>query len=189
MNEINLFESRSKSVLKEEGKRIVEAALFASHEPVEVERLREVLEELCDFKPREILQMLQELESEYRDHAFELVQIGEGWMVRTRERFGPYLQVLHGQRKVDRLSKAALEILAIVAYRQPITRPKMEALRGVDCSGTLQALQERGFVEVKGRAEGPGRPSLFGTTEKFLRYFDLKSLDELPPAPVISSHA
>lgn len=160
-----------------EQKRILEALLFASTEPLTLKKLKNVI----DLPTKEIKELLTEMQQEYdqEDRAFGLEEIAEGYLLRTRRKYGPYLTELHHHKRADKLSKATLETLAIIAYRQPITKPAMEQLRGVDCSGPVAALQDRGLVEAVGKLEAPGRPTLYGTTSRFLQYFGLKSLKEL----------
>lgn len=165
-----------------EAKRVLEALLFSSREPLAFSKIRQIIEEILPCTPRELLILIQELKIEYesQQRAFELVEIAEGFVLRTRREYGAYVDQLFGQRRPERLSQAATEVLAIIAYRQPITRPQIEALRGVDCSGVVQSLQERQLIEPVGRLETPGRPTLYGVTRQFLNHFGLKSLEELP---------
>lgn len=165
--------------LRAEAKRILEAVLFAAHHPVSLVQLKKCLTPLQPFANDEIHQLLNELQQSYRDHAFALEEIGNGYLLRTRPAYSHYVNLLHPNRRTDRLSQGAAETLAIIAYRQPITRPGIEAIRGVDSSGPVHALFERELIEAKGKLEAPGRPTLWGTTRKFLEQFGLKNLEGL----------
>ena len=163
----------------EELKRVVEALLFATDAPLTVDRIRAAIK---DSDPAEIRAVLEGLRSEYeRDgHAFGLRQVAGGYQLASRSDFAPWIARLHGGRPRPRLTRAALETLAIIAYRQPVTRAEAEAIRGVNVDGVLRTLMEKKLVTVTGRREGPGRPLLFGTTRDFLAYFGLKDLKDLP---------
>lgn len=160
----------------------LEAVLFAADEPVPIRRMVRALER---YKLDLIEAGLKELRRRYNgaSRGVELVELGGGWQLFTKRPFVRAIERALGpqSRTRTRLSNAALETLAIVAYRQPVTRGEIEAVRGVDCSGTLTSLQEHKLIEVTGRAESPGRPHLYGTTEDFLNYFGLRHLGELPP--------
>ncbi len=163
-------------------KRIIEALLFASSDPVPFQKMREIASTTHSTSSQVLASVIAELEQEYlfRKCAFQLDQIAGGFILRTREEYSSYLKLLGDKRRQDRLSHAAMEVLAIIAYRQPITRPQIEAIRGVDCSGTLHSLTERGLVESTGKLEAPGRPSLYGVTQRFLQHFGLRDLQALP---------
>ena len=165
-----------------EMKALIEALLFASHEPVSIGKLREVVEGFGPIETKQLRQLLMELKEEYisSSRGFQLEEIAGGFLLRTKQEYGQYVQQLLKSRKGERLSPAASELLAIVAYKQPVTRPQIEAIRGVDSSGPLAALVERGLVEAKGKLEAPGRPSLYRTTSRFLQLLGLKSLSHLP---------
>lgn len=167
-----------------EAKKIIEALLFASNTPLPFAKIRQIVDELHSFTPRELTTLIQELKIEYdsQQRAFELAEIAEGYVLRTRKEYGGYVDQLFNQRRPEKLSQAATEVLAIIAYRQPITRPQIEALRGVDSSGVLQSLLERNLIEPVGKLETPGRPTLYGVTKQFLQHFGLRSLADLPAA-------
>lgn len=175
-------EEEKLALAREHVKRLIEALLFASSDPLPLKKIREVTELLHPLKPRIIETLIKELRDEYdqQRRGFELTEIGEGYILRTRSEYGKYIESLYSSRRGEKLSNAATEVLAIIAYRQPITRVQIDAIRGVDSSGTLYSLIERGLIEVVGRLEAPGRPSLYGTTQHFLKGFGLGSLDELP---------
>ena len=106
-------------------------------------------------------------------------EIAQGYVLRTHEDYGHYIKILHQQKRQDKLSPAATEVLAIVAYKQPVTRPQIDAIRGVDSSGTLMQLLERQLIEHQGKLDAPGRPSLYGTTKEFLKHFGFKDIESL----------
>jgi len=164
-------------------KRIVEAVLFASGEPVPLQKIREIIESTHTVTLSELKVILEMMQAEYKDQkrAFCLEMIAEGYVLRTEPTYSPYVKMLFANRKKDRLSQAALETLAIIAYKQPVTKAQIELIRGVDCSGVLQHLQERALIEIADRLEAPGRPALFATTREFLKHFRLRNLKDLPP--------
>ncbi len=159
--------------------QIVEAALFASHTPLTEAELCRADEALDPASVRAALAALRD-EYEEQERAFQLYQIGGGFQILTRPEFAPYLERFDSIPRSPTLSVAALETLAIIAYRQPIGRVEVEEVRGVSCSTVLRTLQEWELIEVVGRAEGLGRPLLYGTTRRFLDHFGLDSLDALP---------
>lgn len=163
-------------------KRIIEALLFTSSDPLSFAKLREVLETIEPLKPRFLKELLQELGEEYisQQRAFRLEEIGNGYVLRTCAEYSPFIEILYRNKRTEKLSQASAEVLSIIAYRQPITRPQIDAIRGVDSSGTLQNLLERQLIEPLGRLEAPGRPTLYGVTANFLKHFGLKNLQELP---------
>lgn len=163
-------------------KRIIEALLFSSNAPVSFNKIQEIIDEFYALKPRAIREILQGLSEEYivQDRAFRLEQIAEGYILRTCQELSPYIELMHRNRRTEKLSQAAAEVLAIIAYRQPITRPQIDAIRGVDSSGTLYSLMERELIEPMGKLDAPGRPSLYGTTKNFLHYFGFKDVKDLP---------
>lgn len=162
-------------------KKVMEALLFASPDPIPLMKLREVTDTILPLRPRQLRQILEELKQEYlaQQRAFQLEEIAQGYVLRTYEEYAPYLDLLHRQKRSEKLSYASTEVLAIIAYRQPITRPQIDAIRGVDSSGTLMQLLERQLVEPVGKLEAPGRPTLYGTTKDFLKHYGLKDITEL----------
>lgn len=162
-------------------KKVMEALLFASPDPIPLVKLREVTDTILPLRPRQLRQILEELKQEYlaQQRAFQLEEIAQGYVLRTYEEYAPYLDLLHRQKRSEKLSYASTEVLAIIAYRQPITRPQIDAIRGVDSSGTLMQLLERQLVEPVGKLEAPGRPTLYGTTKEFLKHYGLKDITEL----------
>ncbi len=156
----------------------IEALLFSSDQPLTLVQLVEAVE----AEPVAVTEALQALGEEYRarEAGVEVREMAGGWIVTTTSAMHPFItRMLRGKRKM-RLSRAALETLAIIAYKQPVTKTEAEAIRGVDCSGTLATLLERSLVTIKGRSTVVGRPLLYGTTDEFLNYFGLRDLTELP---------
>ena len=135
-----------------------------------------------DLSAKDVEEAIGELCHEYEqdDRAFQIYPLGDGYQILTRPEYAPYLERFASITRTNKLSRAALETLAIIAYRQPVGRLQIEELRGVSAAGVLRSLQERGIIEVTGRAEGLGRPLLYGTTSKFLDHFGLRALDDLP---------
>ncbi len=159
-------------------RNVVEAVLFASPEPLPLARLEEVL--APDGVTRdEARQALADLAAAYEGRGVELREVAGGYQLRTRSEFGPWLARLEAQKPV-RFSRPALETLAIVAYRQPVTRAEIEEVRGVDCGGVLKTLLDKGLARIVGKKDVPGRPLLYGTSKRFLEAFGLASLAELP---------
>lgn len=163
---------------RDEAKKIVEALLFVSDKPISIDTLREVLQSL---DPVDIRAMIEELNGAYAasGRSFAVKEIAGGFQMMTDPVYSKWIAALYKQ-PADRLTGPALETLAIIAYRQPITRNDIEAIRGVNIDGVLHTLEERDLIRVRGRLEAPGRPILYGTTGEFLERFGLKSLEELP---------
>jgi segregation and condensation protein B len=161
--------------------KLLEAALFASPRPLPIDDLLTLDR---DASESEITQAIQEISSHYdgETHGIELVETGGGWQFLTRAEFTEAIERAQLAARPQRPSAAAFETLAIIAYRQPIGRAEIEEIRGVSVGGVLKTLHERGLIEVVGRAEGLGRPLLYGTTPAFLEYFSLRHLGELPRA-------
>lgn len=162
-------------------KRVIEALLFTSHDPLPLSKIREITHALSPLPPRQIRHIIEELQQDYisQHHAFTIEEIAQGYLLRTHEEYAPYIELLYRQKRGEKLTQAATEVLAIIAYRQPITRPQIDLIRDVDSSGIVIQLLERGLIESMGRSEGPGRPSLYKTTKEFLKHFGLKNLEEL----------
>ena len=169
-------------------KRIIEALLFASPEPLPFAKIREITDTIVPLPPRQLRHLLSELKEEYlqEKRAFQLEEIALGYALRTHEAFAPYLELLYRNKRTEKLSLPSTEVLAIIAYRQPITRPQIDAIRGVDSSGTLMQLLERELIEPAGKLETPGRPTLYRTTRGFLKHFGLKDLSALKKTGDIS---
>jgi segregation and condensation protein B len=179
-------------------KFVLESLLFSAQKPLSVKELREALgnaakaedadgdaRALAQIRETELTAALEQLAREHEAAArsYRLVCVAGAWQFVTQPEFAPWLRALVGVRaRPPRLSQPALETLAIVAYRQPVTRAEVEQIRGVNVDGVMQTLIERGLVEAVGRAEVVGRPPTYGTTPLFLEYFGLRSLDDLPAA-------
>ena len=159
--------------------QIVEAVLFASYAPLTADEIARADEMLDEDQVEEALRFLR---AEYDDaaRAFQLHELAEGYQILTRPEYAPYLERFDNVPKSSRLSGPALETLAIIAYRQPIGRLEVEYIRGVNASGVIRTLQDRRLIDVVGRAEGLGRPLLYGTTRFFLEHFGFGSLEDLP---------
>ncbi len=173
--------------------RVVEALLFSAQKPLSAKEIVDVMRRAGaedEFAPNEFVKVrepevaaaLEQLKNDYvtQNRAFQLVEKAEGWQLVTDPNCAQWVRELFPAPKPARLTAPALETLAIIAYRQPITRADVETVRGVTIDGVLQTLMERGLVKIAGRAEIPGRPLLYQTTEFFLDHFGLRKLDELP---------
>ena len=161
-----------------EAKKIIEAILFVSDKPVSIATLKEVLK---DIEPTELRSCMEELNNEYNssNRSFSIKEIAGGFQMLTDPVYSTWISSLY-KKPSDRMTGPALETLAIVAYKQPLTRNDIEAIRGVNVDGVLHTLEERSLIKTKGRVDGPGRPILYGTTTEFLQHFGLKSLEDLP---------
>jgi segregation and condensation protein B len=175
--------------------RVVEALLFSAQKPLSIRELAAAIKgagaedelspnEFGRATEAEIAAAIEQLKIEYiqEQRAFQIIEKAEGWQLATDPAFAPWVRELFPAPKPARLTAPALETLSIIAYRQPITRADVEAVRGVNIDGVLQTLMERGLVKIAGRAEIPGRPLLYETTQFFLDHFGLRTLDELPNA-------
>lgn len=163
----------------EKARRVIEAMIFAASRPLTVAEIKKATKVLS---ATQIEKLIEELKEEYsqQNHAFEIVEIAGGYEFSTKREFAPWILKIELQRKARQATQSALETLAILAYRQPLSRAEIEALRGVDTSGVINTLLEKGFIKITGKKEVPGRPFLYGTTEKFLEHFGLKSIQDLP---------
>jgi segregation and condensation protein B len=158
---------------------VLEALLFASDSPVETERIQEVLDLDSKEAARELVSDLaRRLEAEGR--ALHIVEAGGGFRLVTRPEVAPWLVKLQRSRTRSRLSRPALETLAIIAYRQPVSRPEVDSIRGVNSEGVLDGLLDRRMIRIAGRKESPGRPFLYETTREFLVAFGLRDPSDLP---------
>lgn len=164
--------------MRDDLRRIIESLLFVSEEPLTVDKIRRVLP---DAESGDIRTVLKSLVDEFRDRngGFFLKEIAGGYQFRTWPDSNPYIRKMI-KPNAPRLSRAALETLAIVAYKQPVIRSDIEHIRGVDCGGILRTLLERKLIRILGRKEIPGRPIIYATTKLFLEVFDLKDLKDLP---------
>src|ERR1043165_269433 len=173
--------------------RLIEALLFSAHKPLSTKEIVDLLHGAGaedEFSPNEFAKVrqpdvaaaIEQLKVQYiqNEHGFQLAEKANGWQLVSDPKYAQWVRGLFPAPKPARLSSPALETLAIIAYRQPITRADVEAVRGVTIDGVLQTLMERGLVKISGRAEIPGRPLLYETTEFFLDHFGLRNLNELP---------
>jgi segregation and condensation protein B len=154
---------------------LLEALVFASDRPMKANELAR----LASAPVKQVRAMLAELKTAYAGHGMLLDEVAGGWLFRTAVQYAPFVRELASEKPV-RLTRAQVETLAIVAYRQPITRPEIDEIRGVDSGATLKLLLERDLVRILGKKDEPGRPILYGTTNQFLEFFGLKSLKDLP---------
>lgn len=163
---------------RDQQRQIVEALILAAPEPVTPARLAEIVPHL---KPKRARELVAELAASYErdERAFEIWEVAGGFQIRTRADFAPWVKQLQKERAL-RLSRAALETLAVVAYKQPVTRAEIENIRGVDVGAVLRALVERKLVRIAGHREVPGRPMVYATGRRFLEVFGLDNLDALP---------
>jgi len=189
MNGLNRVESGELSVESETPKEesiqalaaALEAILFSAGEPLELKRLADALETGAE-EVKQALEVLREALSA-QERGICLLRLGEQYQLCTKQ---DYAQAIRGVMEIKRntpLSAAAFEVLAVIAYNQPITKAYIEQVRGVDCSGVIATLCQRGLIEERGRLDLPGRPLVYGTTAQFLRCFCLESLEDLPPLP------
>ena len=163
----------------QDAKRVLEAALICASQPMPLRDMRTLFDDALDMG--ELQALLDEIGRDWDGRGIELVSLASGWRFQSRPEMREYLARLHPERP-PRYSRALMETLAIIAYRQPVTRGDIEDIRGVAVSPpTLNALTERGWVEIVGHRETPGRPAIFATTKKFLDDLNLRSLEELPP--------
>jgi segregation and condensation protein B len=171
--------------------RVIEALLFSAQKPLSIREIATAIKgaagelspnEFSRVREAEVAAALEQLKIEYIEHerAFQLIEKAEGWQLGTDAHYAQWVRQLFPAPKPARLSAPALETLAIIAYRQPITRADVGVVRGVNIDGVLQTLMERGLVKIAGRSEIPGRPLLYETTQLFLDHFGLRNLDELP---------
>ena len=175
-------------------KKILEAAMLASREPLSLNRLEalfkrgEFPDDFPGNKGRQLLRdLLAEIESELEGHGYQLQHVASGYRFQVNQALSPWVSRLWDERP-PRYSRALMETLALIAYRQPVTRGDIEQVRGVSVSANImRTMLERGWIRVVGQRQVPGRPSLYGTTRAFLDYFNLKSLDELPPLSEIKA--
>ncbi|MFL2435042.1 MAG: SMC-Scp complex subunit ScpB [Verrucomicrobiales bacterium] len=179
--------------------KIVEALLFASREPVDSKKIAKIIrkvskreeaeQEMCSVKYTEIDEVIEKLNKGYdrKKSPYLIQERSTGWRIYTRIEYASYIRELFPDQKPTRLSAPALETLAIVAYRQPITKAAIEAVRGVNVDGVLQSLIERGLVSIAGRSDLPGKPFLYETSRNFLEHFGIKNVEDLPNSAELRS--
>jgi segregation and condensation protein B len=159
-------------------KSAIEAMLFASEKPLMLEQMKNVL----SMDTSSVRKAVEELKSDYEqaNRGIRIAEIAGGYQMITETSFAPFLKKLFKARHSERLSKPALETLAIVAYKQPLTKAEIQSLRNVNIDGVMKSLLEKNLIRITGRKKAPGRPFVFGTTRQFLEHFGLRSLEELP---------
>lgn len=187
MEEILNSQSSQQDAVKEmaellqtdDAKQIVENLLFITDRPLKPSRIAEVVETI---NAKRVLELIEELTKEYETtgRSIRILEIGGGYQMCTKPEYGRWVRRLYNEKMTTRLSNAALETLAIIAYKQPVTRAEMEMIRGVDVAAPLDRLLERGLVRVLGKRDTIGRPMVYGTTDEFLRLFGLNKISELP---------
>ena len=163
---------------RERLKPILENLLFVADSPVPLDQIGGVLKEIATVD--EVADALHELKADFEKRAIQLVEVAEGWRFMTRPEYAEWITAFFKMEKGQRLGRAALEALAIIAYRQPITRAEVDEIRGVDSGAALRGLIDKGLVKTMGRRKTPGRPMMYGTTKRFLEYFGLARLADLP---------
>lgn len=169
-----------------EAKKIIENLLFITDRPLKPSRIAEVVESV---NAKRVLEIIRELAKEYEEtgRSIRILEIGGGYQMCTKPEYGRWVRRLYNEKMTTRLSNAALETLAIIAYKQPVTRAEMEMIRGVDVAAPLEKLLERGLVRVLGKRDTIGRPMVYGTTDEFLRLFGLNKISELPDLQVFAA--
>ncbi|NVM03419.1 MAG: SMC-Scp complex subunit ScpB [Candidatus Helarchaeota archaeon] len=164
---------------RENLKQIVESLIFASDYPITVEKISKIV----NLKNVDNIQkIINDLNKEYREtgRSFEILKVAGGYRFFALKKYYPYLKELFKSRRKPKLSRAALETLSIIAYKQPVSRPVVESIRGVNIDGVLHTLLSRRLITIFGRGKGPGRPLLYSTTTEFLQYFGLNDISDLP---------
>ena len=158
-----------------------EAVLFSGGEPQSIDRFSQVF----DIAPEKVVKVMESLEKKLKEQksGLELLRLDNTYQLATRAEYADYIKKMFDRRRRTPLSPAALEVLAVVAYNQPVTKSFIVQVRGVDCSGVVTTLVEKGLIEERGRLELPGKPLLYGTTKNFLRCFGINDLSGLPPLP------
>ena len=168
-----------------EAKSIIEAVIFASIEPVSADQLARLIE----LDNETVEQLIRELQQEYDKtrRSFQMIEVANGFQICTRDEYASWIRDFYTTEISSRLSVSALEALAIIAYRQPVTRAEIEEIRGVNSDSVLHTLLERNMIKVIGRKRAPGKPMIYGTTTEFLLHFGLRDLSELPSIDEIES--
>ena len=162
----------------DDAKAVIENILFVADSPLPTAKIVTVFG--GEMTAEDVAGALGELAEEYARRSLQIVEVAEGWRMQTRPEYAPWIATFFKMEKGQKLSRASLEVLAIVAYRQPITRAEMDEIRGVDCGGVLRGLIDKALVKTMGRRRAPGKPMMYGTTGKFLEFFGLARLSDLP---------
>ena len=162
----------------------IESLIFSAEAPIDLATLKRCLDRLhlFEFRISDIQESVDQLINKYKseEFSFEIVEINEGFMFMTKPAFHETVAIHLKEKSNKKLSKVGLETLSIIAYKQPVSKTQIESIRGVNCDYTVQKLLEKELISISGRAEGPGRPLLYKTSEKFMDYFGLRSINELP---------
>ncbi|KTD60539.1 SMC-Scp complex subunit ScpB [Legionella shakespearei] len=170
---------------EQELKKIIEALLLSSNEPLSVEKLLEVFDEWQRPSTEQLKKSINELQADYSERAFELIEVASGYKVQTKSAYSEWVARLQIE-KPAKYSRALLETLAIIAYKQPVTRADIEEIRGVAVnSQIMKTLMEREWIRIAGHKDVPGKPAVYTTTKEFLNYFNLNYLNELPSLPEV----
>ena len=167
--------------LAKTAKQIIEALLFSSAEPLNLEKIHEILSAFHPFTLDEVREFLKSIQEKYSrdDQSLQIDEVSNAFILRTKLIFRPYIEKLKGIKRQDKLSQAAYEVLAIISHKQPITRASIDAIRGVDSSNIVCSLVDKELIHSIGKDESLGRPTLYGVTPKFLTHFGLKNLEDL----------
>ena len=164
-------------------KNIIEAILLASYEPLSADKLHRIITSKVNTSKSDILSAINDLKTDYENKDIEITKVASGFRIQAKSEIGDYLNIMFAER-TPRYSRALLETLSIIAYRQPVTRGDIEAIRGVSVSTSImRTLTERNWVRIIGYRDVPGKPAMFATTPEFLDYFSLQRLDQLPDLP------
>ena len=164
-------------------KNIIEAILLASYEPLSADKLHRIITSKVNTSKSDILSAIDDLKTDYENKEIEIAKVASGFRIQAKSEIGDYLNIMFAER-TPRYSRALLETLSIIAYRQPVTRGDIEAIRGVSVSTSImRTLTERNWVRIIGYRDVPGKPAMFATTPEFLDYFSLQRLDQLPDLP------
>ena len=164
-------------------KNVIEAILLASYEPLSVDKLFRIITSKVKVNKSDILSAINDLEKDYEDKDIEIAKVASGYRIQAKSKIGDYLNIMFADR-TPRYSRALLETLSIIAYRQPVTRGDIESIRGVSVSTSImRTLTERNWIRIIGYRDVPGKPAMFATTPEFLDYFSLQKLEELPDLP------
>lgn len=179
-------QTAEQALVAEDYKRIIENLLFITDRPLSIAKLSQVAEVNNSQLTRDIVGMLQQ-EYAQSARAIQIIEIGGGFQMATKPEYGRWVRKLFNEKMTTKLSPAALETLAIIAYKQPVTRAEIEAVRGVDIVGPLEKIMERGLAKIVGKKDAPGKPLVYGTTDEFLRVFGLNKISELPEIKTFAS--
>jgi len=165
-------------------KPVLEALIFVSDKPLAINQIKEVMENVSE---EQIRQAVNELNQDYEatKRSFIIQEVAGGFRMATRPEFASWLRSLYKSNVKERLTRPSLETLAIIAYKQPVTKPEIEAIRGVNTDGVITTLLERSLVKIAGRKDSPGRPLLYATTDEFLAHFGLGTISEMPKLPEV----